>query len=158
MDNFGSHIKANKSHTGQQVIPGLYKNVLAMVYASYISIKYPAIFWYLEARKHPAAFLVSWMQSQGQQAGGGYHPAAIARNIGAIEVRAHNWYASYQTCFFLKHNGGNKKNTCSSCLQWQCFLELLPDIFLLLEKYRNWLLKSEEKYKTLLNKSLDETI
>ncbi|MCX4299649.1 MAG: hypothetical protein OSJ73_21975 [Lachnospiraceae bacterium] len=27
-----------------------------------------------------------------------------------------------------------------------------------LKKYRNWLLKSEEKYKTLLKKSLDETI
>ena len=30
--------------------------------------------------------LISWMQNQGQQAGG-YHPAAIARDIGAIEAR-----------------------------------------------------------------------
>ena len=73
-----------------------------MVYASYISIKYPAIFWYfidkLDAEPGTTGrgvspcchcfdtLLISWMQNQGQQAGG-YHPAAIARDIGAIEAR-----------------------------------------------------------------------
>ena len=39
--------------------------------------------------------LISWMQNQGQQAGG-YHPAAIARDIGAIHIKANKSHTGQQ--------------------------------------------------------------
>lgn len=58
-----------KSHTGQQVVPGLYKNILTMVYALYLSIKYTTILLILKSQEAFSCILINWIQSQGQQAG-----------------------------------------------------------------------------------------